>query len=213
MSNAADEDAQAILTTAYEEIIGDGQTWEDLIVQDPNHWFALGIAQAIGLMEGGYGKNFHNNWGAITRKPNADGSCPADSFVHGDSSFELGEYQTCFRSYETPLEGAKDLLRKLYIDRPNTFAAAMVGDIRGVAQDMYATHYYMGVAPHEQKDDNGDFTNVNKYISFIGRGVNQIADLYPSGESAASPGESSNGFLIAAVSGIALLGLVVALKS
>lgn len=174
-----DEEAKEILTLAYQELFGEEFLPEDL--------FPLGIAQAIGLMEGGYGRNFHNNWGAITREPNDDGSCPADSFVHGDSSFELGEYQTCFRAYPTSLAGAVDFLRTLYIRRPEVYEAALAGDIRGVAEEMYASSYYMGVAPHNQKDADGNFTNVNNYIDFIGKGVDQIAHLYPIG-----PAEPAN---------------------
>lgn len=191
-----DQEAKEVLSVAYEGLFGDGNI----------NLFALGIAQAIGLMEGGYGRGFHNNWGAITATPNDDGSCPAGTFAHGDSSFELGEYQTCFKAYETSLDGATDLLQKLYIDRPAVFEAAQAGDIRGVAQEMYRTSYYMGTAPHGQKDPNGDFTNVNNYIAFIGKGVDQIADLYPHGGEAVA--DSSNGLIIGL--GIAaLVGAVV----
>jgi hypothetical protein len=188
-----DSEAKEILTLAYQELFGEELLPEDL--------FPLGIAQAIGLMEGGYGRNFHNNWGAITRAPNDDGSCPADSFVHGDSSFELGEYQTCFRAYPTSLAGAVDFLRTLYIRRPEVYEAALAGDIRGVAEEMYASNYYMGTAPHEQRDANGAYTNVNNYIDFIGRGVDQIAHLYPTG-----PEPSSDNTNVALVVGLVAAG-------
>lgn len=188
-----DQEAKDILTLAYQELFGDELLPEDL--------FPLGIAQAIGLMEGGYGRNFHNNWGAVTRAPNDDGSCPADSFVHGDSSFELGEYQTCFRAYATSLAGAVDFLRTLYIRRPEVYEAALAGDIRGVAEEMYASSYYMGTAPHEQKDPDGAFTNVNNYIDFIGKGVDQIAHLYPVG-----PEPSSDNTNVALVVGLVAAG-------
>lgn len=201
-----DEEAKAILTLAYKELFGDPSIDftqlepEDLTLL-PEDLFPVGIAQAIGLMEGNYGRNFHNNWGAITRAPNDDGSCPADSFVHGDSSFELGEYQTCFRAYTTSLAGAVDFLRTLYIRRPEVYEAALVGDIRGVAEEMYATNYYMGTAPHNQKDPDGNYTNVNNYIEFIGKGVDQIAHLYPSGP---EPSKSDN--TLAVVLGLAGAG-------
>lgn len=199
-----DAEAKEVLSIAYQTVFN--------VQEEDVNLFALGIAQAIGLMEGGYGRGFHNNWGAITRTPNADGTCPADSFLHGDSSFDLGQYQTCFRAYETSLDGATDLLRKLYIDRPETFAYAQAGDIRGVAQDMYRTHYYLGTAPPDKRDSNGDFTNVNNYIDFIGRGVDQISFLYPSGDSPdVASGDSGIGFgPIIAIA--ALGGLVLALK-
>ncbi len=191
-----DAEAKDILTVAYTELFGE------------INLFALGIAQAIGLMEGGYGRGFHNNWGSITRAPNSDGSCPSDSFVHGDSSFELGEYTTCFKAYETSIEGARGLLHELYDKRPAVFDAALAGDIRGVAEEMYATNYYLGTAPPNQKDANGAFTNVNNYIDFIGKGVDQIAHLYPSGGASTSTGIG----IALAVSAAALVGVIAIIK-
>jgi hypothetical protein len=195
---ADDAEAKDILTVAYTEKFG-----------EPVNLFALGIAQAIGLMEGGgYGKNFGNNWGAITRAPNSDGSCPADSFVHGDSSFELGEYQTCFRKYPTSLDGARGLLAELYERRPEVFSAALAGDIRGVAEEMYASNYYLGTAPPDKRDADGHYTNVNNYIKFIGKGVDQIEHLYPSGSVSSSSGMG----IALAVSAVAVLGFALVIK-
>lgn len=200
------QEAKDVLTLAYQEMFG-GEV----------NLFALGIAQAIGLMEGAaYGKwgpnNASNNWGAITAPGfnKETGKCPPGTFVHGDSSFEAGEYKTCFRLYPTSLDGAKGLLFELYERRPAVFQAAVEGDIRGVAEEMYASGYYTGVRPHNERDANGDFTNVNNYIAFIGRGIDQISDLYPSG---AAESDSDNGTLIALL-GIALVGgVALALKS
>lgn len=189
------EEAKAVLTRAYEELFGD----ENL--------FAIGIAQAIGFKEGMYGawgpEARSNNWGAITRSPNQDGSCPTDSFVHGDSSFELGQYQTCFRIWPTSLAGAKGFLQELYVNRPKTHEYAKAGDIRGVAEDMYDTNYYLGTAPPEHRDADGAYTNVNSYIRFIGTGIDEISYLYPSG----SPDSNSGIGLPIAIGAAALVGL------
>lgn len=200
-----DAEAKEVLSVAYQGVFG--------VQEEDVNLFALGIAQAIGVMEGAdYGKwgpgNKSNNWGAITRQPNADGSCPPDSFKHGDSSFEKGKYETCFRIYSTSLEGAEGLLHELYVRRPEAFEYAKAGDIRGVAQEMYRTGYYTGVAPHDAKDPNGDFTNVNNYIAFIGKGIDQIADLYPHGDSGDAPDNSGSGMgagtAIAALVGVGI---------
>lgn len=178
-------DAKAILAAAYENVFG-------VYPDHSGHLFALGIAQSIGLMEGGgYGVNFHNNWGAITAPGMKDGVCPPGTFAHKDSSSE-GEYVTCFRAYETSQQGAEDLLRVLYVQRPEVYEYALAGDIRNVAREMYASNYYLGTAPADQKDENGDYTNVNRYVDFILRGMDDIVDLYepesPSaGDSSALP--------------------------
>ncbi len=196
---ANDQEAKDVLSAAYQELFGVDESEVNL--------FALGIAQAVGLMEGSYGKwgpgNSSNNWGAITASGFKDGKCPPGTFIHGDSSFEAGEYQTCFRLYETSLDGAIDLLNELYVKRPAVHQAAVNGDIRGVAQEMYATSYYMGTSPH-------NFSNVNKYIAFIGRGIDQIADLYPSGESSvADSGNSNTGLIIGlGVAAVAIFAVV-----
>lgn len=211
---ADDAEAKEVLSEAYKEVVTDLANYAG----DFNHpnLFALGIAQAIALMESNYGKwgpnNASNNWGAVTATPNKDGSCPANAFQHGDSSFEAGQYQTCFVKFDTSLEGAVRFLQTLYGDRPTVFAAALAGDIRGVAQEMYRTSYYMGTAPHDQKDSNGDFTNVNNYIAFIGKGVDQIADLYPvgSGEPASN---GVSGTAIAVIGVATLAGLMLMFKS
>lgn len=197
------EEAKLTLEEAYREVF----SVED--IRGADLW-AVSIAHAIGLMEGGYGANFHNNWGAITATPNPDGSCPPGTFQHGDSSFELGEYQTCFRAYETSLDGARDFLRVLYVNRPEVYAAAQAGDIRGVAQEMYASNYYLGTAPPDQKDANGDYTNVNNYVEFIGKGVDDIADLYTP-----EPGSGGSGgtAIALALSAAAVLGVALAVKS
>lgn len=205
---ATHQEAKDVLTMA----------WNELFSSDVN-LFALGIAQAIGLMEGAhYGHwgpgNASNNWGAITAQgfDKKTGKCPPGTFSHEDSSFEAGKYVTCFRLYPTSLDGAKDLLRELYINRPAVFQAAVEGDVRGVAEEMYATGYYTGVRPHNEKDSSGNFSNVNNYVAFIGRGIDQISDIYPQGGTDDS-GDSGNGVIVAVV-GIALVGgLALALKS
>lgn len=221
-----DSEAKDVLAAAYADVFKD---WagESFVFPDgyPN-LFALGIAQAIGFMEGGpYGKwgpnGKSNNWGAITRVPNSDGSCAANAFTHKDSKFseeegKVVEYITCFALYPTSLDGAKDFLRELYVKRPNTFEAALAGDIRGVAEDMYATNYYLGTAPPDAKDDDGNFVNVNNYITFIGKGVNQIADLYPSGgdDGGLAPGQKpeSSTAMVVGITAAAVLGLAIAMN-
>jgi hypothetical protein len=192
-----DTEAKMVLEVAYVGLLG-----------EPIEPFSLGIAQAIGLMEGRYGKwgpgNASNNWGAITVPPLPGGGCPTTGFPHKDSSFELGEYTTCFRLYPTSLEGATNFLKVLYVDRPKVFEAALSGDIRGVAREMYATNYYLGTAPPDKRGPNGDFVNVNNYIDFIGKGINQISDLYPFGN---GDSDTGNGVVIA-LGVAAMAGLV-----
>lgn len=198
---ADDQEAKDLLTMAYQNVFGP----EDL------NLFALGFAQAMGLMEGDYGRwgpgDKSNNWGAITIKPNDDGTCPSNGFKHSDSSSE-GEYQTCFRLYDTSLAGAEDFLREIYDKRRDAFQAAVDGDLREFARQLYATSYYLGTAPHNQKDENGDFTNVNRYIDFLGRGIEQIQDLYPHGGEA----QASSGVGLYGLAALALVGVAVVAK-
>ncbi len=195
------QEAKDLLTMAYQNLFGPAE---------PNP-FALGFAQAIGLMEGDYGRwgpnASSNNWGAITRQPSADGTCPIDSFVHVDSSFETGEYETCFRIWPTSLEGAEGFLTELFIRRPAVHEAAVNADYRAATEEMYATSYYTGTAPHEQRDDNGAFTNVNRYIAFIGKGIDEIADLYPFGP---APSDSNIGLLVGLAAAAGVVALVAA---
>lgn len=217
-----DSEAKDVLAAAYADVFRDFAGDDYVFPGGYPNQFALGIAQAIGFMEGGpYGKwgpgGKSNNWGALTKTPNSDTSCPADSFPHKDSKFDeesgtVQEYTTCFRRYDTSLEGAKDFLRRLYVDRPATFEASLAGDIREVAETMYASQYYLGTAPPSATDEDGNFVNVNNYIAFIGRGVDQIADLYPHGEEESEAPEKSNVGLILGITGAALVGLVVAVN-
>jgi len=194
-----DQEAKEVLSMGYEDLFG------------PINLFALGFAQAVGLMEGKYGKwgpnNSSNNWGAITRAPLTDGSCPAGSFSHEDSD-ENGKYQTCFEAYDTSLEGATDLLQNLFVNRPEVFAAAASGEFPEAIRQMYASNYFRGTAPHNQKDPNGEFTNVNRYIAFVQKGIDQIAPLYnPNGVQ-----ESSGNALYVALGAAALVGVIAIAK-
>lgn len=166
---ADDQEAKDVLSIAYENQFGD------------INLFALGFAQAIGLKEGKYGKwgpgNKSNNWGAVTTSPKADGTCRAGSFAHKDSD-EHGEYTTCFLQFDTALEGAENLLTELFENRPAVFQAAVNGTYPEAIRQMYASKYFLGTAPHEQKDANGEYTNVNRYIAFVQSGIDQISPLY-----------------------------------
>jgi hypothetical protein len=197
---ADDAEAKEVLATAYENVIGPLNEGPDT--------FALGFAQAVGLKEGSYGKwgpsNRSNNWGAITRAPNADGSCPADSFSHKDSSAD-GEYTTCFRIYDTSLKGAEGFLNELFIKRPAVLAAARNATYPEAIRSMYASSYFLGLAPHDQKDENGEFTNVNEYIKFVAGGIDQIAPLYPIGE---APSEGVGAGTMVAIAAAGLVGII-----
>jgi hypothetical protein len=94
-----------------------------------------------------------NNMGAITRKPNADGSCPVDSFPYGDSKRsgaggeggKLETYQTCFRRYATPAAGFQGLRDVLFGQRPAVKAGA-AKSLEAVATAMRESSYYLGTA-------------------------------------------------------------------
>lgn len=117
-------------------------------------------SQAIASFETGYGrlgqfaqfsKEGKFNWGAEQRKPNADGTCPAN--------YVLGKDQgtVCFRYFTSDVDAAANFLRTLTKSplRPGV-VAAMAGSPEDVARAMRGTQpntpsptsYYTGsVAP------------------------------------------------------------------
>jgi hypothetical protein len=101
----------------------------------------LQILQAVGRFESGYGagfKNNANNWGAVqSHKP----PCGEGSFEHGDTHADGTPYVTCFKSYDTPEAGARDMIQEI-MRRPGVPALLATGDATAVATAMRAGGYF-----------------------------------------------------------------------
>ncbi|HEX2599581.1 MAG TPA: peptidoglycan-binding protein [Terriglobales bacterium] len=122
------------------------------------------VLRAVASHETDYGAGWKppgvgsNNWGAVTVHPNSDGSCPVGSFGYGDSKRsgaggeggEVEQYQTCFRIYPTPTDGAKGLLYELFTRRPSVRLAVPQG-LEAVARAMRDTSYYLGTKPTKEE--------------------------------------------------------------
>ena len=119
--------------------------------------------QAIAFLETKYGQAWSGamkgskNWGAVqASKPKIGegGSyvCPIGTAPHGDSDPNIGKYVTCFRVYETDVDGAADLIKVMFGRKPAatrrgpTIAQALKsGNIDKVSAAMWVNGYYGGV--------------------------------------------------------------------
>jgi hypothetical protein len=117
-------------------------------------------SQAIASFETGYGrlgqfaqfaKDGKFNWGAEQRKPNADGTCPAN-FVLGKDNGNV-----CFYYYPSDVDAAANFLRTLTKSslRPGV-VAAMAGTPEDVARAMRGPNppqgaYYEGIKGTEEQ--------------------------------------------------------------
>lgn len=111
--------------------------------------------QAIGWHEGRYGRGWKgamvgsNNWGAVQCAKNSTADCTPyeDSYADGT------KYEVSFRRYATPTEGAQDMLRHVFIRRPNTARALSDGDatVFRASYAMRRERYYEGHCPQAKK--------------------------------------------------------------
>lgn len=118
--------------------------------------------RGVAVLESNYGAGWKppgtgsHNWGAITMRPQTDGTCGPGGFSYGDSRYdpETGKvikYTTCFRRYASHEEGAAHLARVML--KPNVKAAAAAGDLHGVSAAMRENRYYLGTVPKPQAID------------------------------------------------------------
>lgn len=108
--------------------------------------------QSVAVLETGYGNTWKrnmigsNNWGAIHCPGNRqnDPNCVQYTDSHPDGT----QFTVSFKKYDTPKEGAADLVRKIFKDRPKTAAAlANGGTVMDASFAMRREKYYGGFCP------------------------------------------------------------------
>ncbi len=110
-------------------------------------------ATAIANIESSYGRGWKgamvgsNNWGAVQCAANAQ---TAAGCIPYQDSFSTGQkYNIAFRSYPTPVDGARDVIKHIFKKRPRT-AAALSEDAPCVFRASLAMRresYYGGFCP------------------------------------------------------------------
>jgi hypothetical protein len=114
--------------------------WREFGAPSPG---ALQAVQAIARHESGpgYGDGMDqaNNWGSIhcTSGPPCGDGC----VEHTDTDASGAPYTTCFRRYDSPEAGARDLLREL-LRRPPVRAVLSSGNAGAIAAAMRQTKYF-----------------------------------------------------------------------
>ena len=104
----------------------------------------LGV-QAVAEYETHYGQGWKgegkgsNNWGAI----HATRCDPDHTFPAKDTLPDGTGYEACFRWYDSPAEGARDLVREIE-RRPAALEALEAGDLEEFATVLYETEFYHG---------------------------------------------------------------------
>lgn len=117
------------------------------------------MLQAVGYLETQYGAGWKGagagsfNMGAIqSSKPPCD---PRTSFqyidTHPNPDGTSTPYHICFKRYATAEDGAADLARVVYKQRPSVLAAATAGDSYGFSSEMRRTKYYEGVGRTQEE--------------------------------------------------------------
>lgn len=151
------------MAIAHDGVPTIAEAWRRVVGRDPSPT-ELQAASAISRHETGFStyKPFggHNNYGAVQCcKPNANGECPAGSFLHKDSyPTDKGtsvSYAICFKSYPDPVTGAADFVRNITTRRPRTMAALATGDAWQIAAAMYDERYYQGFGATREKRIEG----------------------------------------------------------
>lgn len=132
--------ARPIVTEALNQLLGRAPSLAE-----------IQYGQAIGWHEGRYGRGWKgamvgsNNWGAVQC---AKGSS-ADCIPYQDSYADGTKYDVSFRRYATPVDGAKDMLRHVFIKRPRTGQALASEDatVFRASYGMRRERYYEGFCP------------------------------------------------------------------
>lgn len=185
MTRFTHTEARAIICEAFRRVFG----------REPNRTEAQ-CAQAVGYIESGYGAHWKppgvdsNNWGAIQ----AGGSWKGETFVYTDTrpnpDGTSTPYQIAFRKYPTPIEGAVDLVKRVYtggkgIGREKAvhpFAAK--GDTLGFSTGLYDTVYYQGFGPTREDRIRNHHRGLMRAISAM---ATEIGEPMPDGSDAPRP--------------------------
>lgn len=168
-------EARAIISEAFRRCFG----------REPTRVEAQCV-QGIGLLETGYGGHWSakvpgavgsNNWGAIT----APKSWTGDTFEHRDSkpTDKPGVsdwYVTRFKRYPTPIDGATDLVRTVYLILKRdelVFPHARTGNARGVSTGLYDTKYYTGFGVNRDERIDGHYKKLVSCLHSIAKGCGE----------------------------------------
>ena len=130
------------------------RAWRRVHGRDPSER-ELAYAQAIASLETGYGRTDQfaamaargqYNWGALQRRPNADGSCPPNT----EPGMDAGNPR-CFLVFGSDEEAAAQFLRLLTAGRWPGVVPAMRGTPEDVARAMRGPPaYYEGPSGSEE---------------------------------------------------------------
>lgn len=166
-------EARAIVDAAWRRVHGRAPTQAELT-----------YAQAIALLETGYGRTGQfaamaargqYNWGALERRPNADGSCPAGTAPGIDQG------SVCFLVFPSDVEAAAQFIRTLTTRHWPT-VMAMRGSPEDVATAMRVPPvYYEG-----RSGSNAD--RIRAYATAIRNAIRTMGAPIPAGAAAAAAG-------------------------
>lgn len=98
----------------------------------------LQAVQAIAHLESNYGAR-GNNWGSV--QCSASPPCPPGCMELTDTHADGTKYQWCYKTHDTPEEGAAELVRQLY-RREGVPEALLRGSALEIAEAMRATKYF-----------------------------------------------------------------------
>lgn len=147
LSGSGAEEARAVMLDAWRAEHGREPSAAELL-------YSLGVAK----LETSWGRGWKgamvgsNNWGAVQCGKGVDQSTCIE---YEDSHSDGTKYKVGFRSYPTPVEGARDVVRHLTRHRPLTWAVMRrpieSATINDFARAMREERYYGGFCPQATK--------------------------------------------------------------
>jgi hypothetical protein len=124
------------------------QAFIETLNRDPN-LTERQYLQAVACLETTYGAGWRgasvagkgsNNMGAIQGgRPPCN---PETEFETSDTHADGTVYRWCYKKYPTPLDGWKDLVKVLYVNRPSVLGAASSGNIDAAVREQRITGYF-----------------------------------------------------------------------
>lgn len=150
------------------------EAWQDLHGSLPSPQEAQAM-QAMAWLESGYGRRWSGacsesrNWGSVqaSRPPCGPGTCE-----YQDRRSDGSVYRVCFRSYETDVEGATNMIG-VALRTDGARKAAAAGDLRAFSEALFRAGYYEGIGATERERIDGHYKALRGSARLVARELDE----------------------------------------
>lgn len=128
-----------------------------------------------------------NNWGAVQAHGDQPGFTASDTHADGTS------YTAKYRIYDTPEDGAFDMLKEMTARRPSAWQKMKEGDIDGWAHAMRSKDPITGVGLYFEQSEEGRASGVERWVNDIAFTLNEAVAAQRGGPMPGPPPSEEGG--------------------